>query len=40
MLGIHLEDHMKINDKLIMEMEPAEDFYGTAIGESIQHVCM
>ena len=40
MLGIHREDHMKINDELIMGMEQPEDFYGTTIGESIQHMCM
>ena len=40
MLGINGEDHMKINDDLIMGMEQLDDLDGTTIGESIQHVCM
>ena len=40
MLGINGEDHMKINDDLIMGMEQLDDLHGTTIGENIQHVCM
>ena len=39
MLSIKGEDHMKINDDLIMGMEQVDDLHGTTIGESIQHVC-